>query len=159
MTVEYDRIRKGFVSLQGIKRILGNKLPEDFSKVEVMPDRELTWKMLNKGELLSDNMVSTVRKEFDYSASQYSFCWRTDDMEMYAGMDRKGNPKYQDKYCYKDMDKAFKELAKDIKNACGWASSDLEYSAVTCTSCLVDFYNKLLADVIKQKIRLVEQSR
>lgn len=147
--------------LRGIKNIMGDKLPGDFAEVCIIPDRDTLdiWKMLNKGELISNELVSTVRNEFEYPSSQYDCYWTWDDMEVCVGTDWRGNLKYKDKYCYRDIYKAFRELAKDLLNACGWAHDDLEDAALRHADWLVRVYNERLMDCINQKIKMVEQIR
>lgn len=145
--------------LSGIKNILGNKLPADFATINVMPDRDDTWKMLNKGQLISDELISAVRHEFDYPSSQYDCYWDWDDMEVYEGTDWRGRDKYKDKYCYRDIYKAFRELAQDLLNACGWAHDDLESCATRHAEWLVEVYNRELDKVIKEKIQQIENAK
>ena len=142
--------------LSVIKSILGNKLPDDFASINVMPDREDTWKMLNKGQLVSDELISSVKHEFDYPSSQYDCYWDWDDAEMYDGKDWRGRYKFKDKYCYKNINRAFSELAKDLLNSCGWAHDSLERSATGHAQCLVEVYNKELNKVITEKIKQIE---
>ena len=142
--------------LSGIKNILGNKLPDDFACINVMPDKDDIWKMLNKGQIISNELISDVRQEFDFSSSQHSCYWNWDDMEVYDGTDWRGRNKYKDKYCYRDIYKAFIELAKDLLNACGWSHDDLERSATGFANCLVAVYNKELDKVITEKIKQIE---
>lgn len=143
--------------LDGIKNILGNKLPDDFAAINVMPDGDVTWKMLNKGQLISDELISNVRHEFDYPSSQYDCYWDWDDMEVYDGTDWRGRTKYKNKYCYRDIYKAFMELSKDLLNACGWAHDDLENCATRHAEWLVEVYNRELGKVISEKINQIEK--
>lgn len=142
--------------LTGIKSILGDKLPADFSIVEIFPNNDTTWKMLNKGELVSDELVSTVKGEFDYSSSRYDCYWDTDDREVACGTDWRGNTKYKDRYCYKNLRSAFQELANDLLSACGWASDSIENHALDGVKWLVEQYNKELKSVIANKIKQIE---
>ena len=112
--------------------------------------------MLNKGQLISDELISHVKREFDYSASQYDCYWDWDDMEVYEGTDWRGRDKYKDKYCYRNIRKAFMELAKDLLNACGWAHNDLEYCATGHAEWLVEVYNRELNKVVTEKIKQIE---
>lgn len=155
-SVYADSNKKVKEILQGIKNLMGNDLPSDFAECNVMPDDETTWKMLNKGELLSDELISSIKSEFDYPFSQYDCYWDTDDTEVYAGTDWRGNDKYKDKYCYRDLYKAFDELAKDLLNACGWASNSLENAALGHAEWLVKIYNEKLEKVLSEKRKQVQ---
>lgn len=59
----------------------------DFSNFEICPSSDLAYKMLAKGELVGDELVGSVHREFDsgsYSSlSSYSMYYDTDDMEVY----------------------------------------------------------------------------
>lgn len=145
--------------LSGIKSILGNKLPDDFASINVMPNRDDTWKMLNKGQLVSDELISCVKREFDYPASQYDCYWDWNDTEMYDGTDWRGRIKLKDKYCYRNINSAFNELAKDLLNSCGWAHDDLERSATRHAQWLVEVYNRELNKVITEKIKQIENGK
>ena len=142
--------------LAGIKNLVGKALPSDFTTVDIFPNTDLTWKMLQKGELVSDELVSAVKSEFDYPASQYDCYLDTDDMEVYVGEDWRGNAKYKDKYCYRTLSSAFMELAKDLKNACGYASDKLENAAIQHISWLVQEYNRQLKECIMKKLQMIE---
>ncbi|MBQ9765838.1 MAG: hypothetical protein IJW18_06550 [Lachnospiraceae bacterium] len=147
--------------LAAIKNVMDCELPADFTNVNIYPSNEETgvWKMLNRGELISEEFISEIRSEFDYPSSQYDCYWRTDDMETYAGTDWRGNSKYKYMYCYKDIRGAFEELAKDILNACGYARNDVEERALSKVQWLVDVYNKELRALIDEKLRILEQCR
>ena len=145
--------------LKGINNVLGNKLSADFSVVNILPENDILglWKMLNRGELIAEDFISTAKQSFDYTSSSYDFKWNTDYMEVYEGTDWRGNSKYKDKYCYKDIRNAFEELAKDILFCCGLADSDIEERALDKVSCLVELYNKKLKELIDKKLQQIEQ--
>lgn len=143
--------------LQAIVDLSDGKLNASFADINIFPNNELDWKLLNKGELVSDECISAVRSEMDYTASDYSFKWDTDYREMPAGTDWRGNTKYKDKYCYKNVRYAFEELSKDILNACGYAHDRMESQAVQSSSWLVQEYNKALLKVIAEKINQIKK--
>jgi hypothetical protein len=143
--------------LSAIKNVVNDNLPNDFARVDLMPDRETVWKMLNKGELVSGELISSVRSKFDYSASQYACYCDTDDMEVASGTDWHGNTKYKDKYCYRNMRAAFQELEKDLLNACDYAEDSIEECTLNHIKWLVEVYNKDLRDLIDKKVKQIEQ--
>lgn len=79
--------------LEGIKDILGDKIPEDYAEVGIFPSDETIWKMLNKGELVSNELVSDVRSEFDSMNYTYDYLIESDEMERCVGTDWRGNNK------------------------------------------------------------------
>lgn len=139
--------------INGIREILGSMSPASLSPVNIYPNNDIVWKDLKKGILLSDEMISAVRSEFTYDADTYSYNWDTDSMEMIAGRDLFGNTKYKDKYCYQDVYKAYRELAKDLLNCCGYASDVLENRAVDLVAPLVEEYNKALREKINVMVK------
>ena len=135
-------------------------LPSDFCSFDVFPDKDTLWKMLNKGELISDEMVGTIRSEFDSSSysslSSYSSNYDTDEMESYEGEGFFGGSKYKSKYCYYNVYAACRELASDIKSACRYKDDKIEERAVEIASELIKEYNKLMAAEIKRKIAAIK---
>ncbi|MCI5711758.1 MAG: hypothetical protein MR324_01265 [Lachnospiraceae bacterium] len=148
--------------LEGIKQIAGDQLPNDFLAVDIYPDKNSTidtiWKMLNKGEMISQELVSTVKDEFDYPSSQYDCYWTTRDMEVTVGTDWRGNLKTKDRYCYMNIYEACVELGKDILNACEWAKDDIEERAVGIVEALVEEYNKELKQSIQSKLEQINSA-
>lgn len=142
--------------LKGIKRILGDKLPSDFAEINIFPDDRSYIRMFERGEVVGEELVRYAKAEFNYKSSEYSCFWTTDDMEVCVGKDRKGYSKFKEQYCFDNMDKAFKELAKDIKQACSFAKSDFERIAISKVESLVNKYNKELEKVLKEKVQMVE---
>lgn len=142
--------------IEGIINVLEKDSPTILSKIEVFPDSDMTWKMLNKGELLSDEMISAVKKEFDYDADTYSCKWTTDYIERPAGKDIFGNYKTKEKYCYKNVTVAYEELAKDLLNCFEWAKDELEKRAVEVSSWLVEIYNKMLREEINKRVKILD---
>lgn len=135
--------------LTAIANLVGkNKLPSDFCNVDVYPDRDTVWKMLEKGEIIGENFVSIVRREFSYSASEYQTYIDWDDMEDYRG---------RDKYCYRAQD-AVEELRKDVQNAVRWARSDIEDGALGYVNGIVNDYNQKLKTCLNQKIKVAESA-
>lgn len=153
--------------LRGICQILKSEglagdLPNDFANVSVFPDEnDATWRMLNKGELISDEMVSSIRSEFNsgtYSSlSSYESYWDTDDMEVSAGTGFGGRTKYKDKYCYRNLRSAFQELAKDILSACYYKDDYIVERASDTVKWLIDQYNKKLENLISIRIAYIEK--
>lgn len=138
---------------------LANDLPANFSEINIFPENDLYWKMLNKGQIMSDEMISTIKSKFhsrSYSdLGSYNY-WDTDYTERPDGTNLRGNTKWKEKYCYKNMSKAFQELAKDLLNAIDFKDDVIEDRALEIIKVLVDEYNKLLVDIISEKIIYLE---
>ncbi len=128
--------------------VKAGKLPSDFCTVDVCPDtNNVVWQMLNRGEIISNNFISKVKKEFSYSASEYKTYIDSDDMEDYRG---------RDVYCYKAGD-ASRELGRDLGNALKWAKRDIEEGALDYVKSLVETYNKNLKACLERKISAVKK--
>lgn len=136
-------------------------LPESFVIVDCFPKEDSTWKMLNKGELLSDEMVSSIRNEFkskDYSEiSSYEMYWDTDYMERSSGSDFRGRTKYRDKYCYRNIREAFQELAKDLLDACYYKDDYIMDRAIDLVKGFIVEYNEKLEQSLKERIDYIEK--
>lgn len=130
--------------LKAISVVVGTeKLPSDFCNVDVSPDtRDDIWKMLNKGEIIGDNFIGKVKREFDYSASDYKTYIDWDDMEDYRG---------KDVYNYNAREAA-DELGRDLGGALRYAKSDIEEAALGYVKSVVNSYNERLKAFLEKKI-------
>ena len=139
---------------------LGGSIPADFSKVAVFPNDDLVWKMLCNGEVMSSEMVSAIRSEYDSgpcsSVNDYECYWDTDYTEVYAGTSF-GRDKYKDKYCYSNMREAFQELARDILSACHYRDDEIEERAIDLLKGIIDVYNQKLKNVLAPKISYMKK--
>ena len=147
-SVYYKNNQKIIDILKAISVSVGSdKLPSDFCSFNVSPDTsDIIWKMLNKGEIVGDNYIGIVKREFSYSASEYKTYIDWDDTEDYRG---------KDVYNYNASD-ASKELGKDLGNALGWAKSDIEEATLGYIKSLVDSYNKNLKVCLEKKIASIK---
>ena len=140
---------------------LASDIPTNFSNIDIFPENDLYWKMLSKGQIMSDEMISAVTKEFRSGSwsdiSNYVNSCDYDEIERIEGTDWRGNLKTRDKYCYRNVHKAFQELAGDLLNACYYADTELENRAVEIASALIDEYNKLLKNVLNEKIKYLDK--
>lgn len=136
--------------LKAVSVLVGSdKLPSDFCSVDIYPDTNNTvWKMLNRGEIISDNFIGLVKREFNYSASEYRTYIDWDDSEDYRG---------KDVYNYNAND-ASRELGKDLGHALKWAKSDIEDGAIDYIKELVDSYNKNLKACLEKKIQAIKRN-
>lgn len=143
--------------IDGIMNILAEKTPSNFSKINVFPDNDISWKMLNRGELLSDEMISAVKSQFDYSADSYSYKWDTDYTEVIVGKSLFGDFKCKEKYCYENLYDAYIELRKDLMNCFKWTKDRLEERAVEVTSWVVGEYNEELSEEINKRVEMLNK--
>lgn len=141
--------------LTAIANLIGrDKLPSDFCKVDVYPERDMVWKMLEKGEIIGENFVSIVRREFEYSASYYRTYIDYDDTEVTEyGRGMFGRDREVTKYNYNAQD-AVEELRRDVQNAVKWAKSNIEDNALGYVNGIVNNYNQRLKICLNQKISI-----
>jgi len=137
--------------LKAVSIIVGaDKLPADFCKIDVYPDTsDVVWKMLNRGEIVSDNYIGIVKREFDYSASDYKTYIDWDDSEDYRG---------KSIYNYNAND-ASRELGSDLANALRYAKSDIEDATLGYVKVLVDSYNRNIKACLERKISSINSIR
>lgn len=143
--------------LKSLKDFFGSSLLSDFDSVEVFPEKDTYWKMLNKGEILSDEMIPVIKRHFDQFLSDYECYIDSDDREVSAGTDLRGNTKYKDKYCYCHINQAFESLADDILSSCYYADDKIQERAFEIIKVLVDEYNKELEGFIKDRVQIAER--
>lgn len=140
---------------------LSDDLPDNFSNIDIFPTDDIYWKMLNKGEIMSDEMISTVLKELRdvnrNNAYDYVCYCDYDEVEKNVGTDWRGNSKTRDRYCYKNVYKAFQELAQNLLDSCGYAHDEIEERALEIIRILIDEYNKLLKNELASKIAYLEE--
>ena len=135
--------------LKAVSATVGaEKFPSDFCVVDVYPDtNDTVWKMLNRGEIISDNFIGMVKREFDYSASEYKTYIDWDDMEDYRG---------KDIYNY-NASEASRELGRDLGNALRYAKSDIEEASLGYIKGIVDSYNRKLKECLDKKISMIKK--
>ncbi len=140
--------------LKAVASIVGSgKLSSDFCTVNVYPkSSDTTWKMLERGQLISDDFIGTVKSEFSYSASDYKCYIDTDEYEGVSIGGRRA--KIEWRY---EANEACGELEKDLGNALGWAKREIEERALSHVSYLVDMYNKELNNLLNNKINAIRQ--
>ncbi|MDE6834016.1 MAG: ferredoxin [Ruminococcus sp.] len=128
--------------------VSSGKLSSDFCSFDIYPDtNDIVWKMLNRGEIIGDNFIGIVKREFSYSASEYKTYIDWDDMEDYRG---------KSIYNYNASD-ASRELGNDLGNALRYAKSDIEDGALSYIKGLVDSYNRNLKTCLEKKIAEIKK--
>lgn len=144
--------------LTAVTNLVGkDKLPSDFCKVDVYPDRDTVWKMLESGEIVGENFVSIVRREFKYSASEYRTYIDWDDTEVTEyGRGMFGRDREVTKYNYNAQD-AVNELRSDLQGAVKWARSDIEEATLGYVNGLVNSYNRNLKVCLDKKIQEIKK--
>ena len=154
-SIYYKENQKIIQLLKEAEKLSDKNLGSDFSNFEICPSSDLAYKMLAKGELVGDELVGSVHREFDsgsYSSlSSYSMYYDTDDMEVYEGHGLFGD-KYKDKYSYRDLSEATRELEKDLRSALKYRGDEIERHALDKIKWLVQVYNKEAQQAISAKI-------
>lgn len=158
-SVYYKENQKIILLLKQAEKLSEKKLSSNFSDFDIYPSSDCCYKMLNKGELVGDNLVGRVRDEFDsgsYSSLRsYRMYYDWDDMEMYVGRGMFGKDKYDNKYCYRSLVEATRELEKDLRSALKYKTDDIQEHAVGIINVLVDVYNRKAKEEIIKKIDML----
>lgn len=89
------------------------------------------------------------------SYRNYALTCDIDDMERYCGTDWRGNAKTKEKFCYRNVRKAFQELAGDILTNCGY--DKMVDRAKEIINTLIDVYNNQIKEVLTPKIEFLEK--
>lgn len=149
--------------LDRAKRILGDRLPADFTSFDIRVANDVTFKMLGKGEVLGSSYVSNIREEFDgydwTGRSHYRMNFDTmdrEDMVEKKGLFGSSSYVYKTKYCYSGVGKACRELINDIKYAFDMKYDEIEESAAGWANQVVYVYNSRAKEAIQEKISLIE---
>ena len=158
-SIYYKENQKIIEMLKQIEKLSDKKLGEDFSSFEIYPYRDICYKMLQKGELVGDNLVSSVYDEFrsgSYSSlSSYRMYFDTDSMERYAGTGLFGKEKYVDKYCYGNLSEATRELEKDLRNALRYTTDRIQRHASEIARGLTETYNNQAKEELAKKLAML----
>lgn len=144
--------------LTAIANLIGkDKLPSDFCKFDVYPERDTVWKMLETGEIVGENFVSIVKRQFEYSSSYYRTYIDYDDTEVTEyGRGMFGRDREVTKYNYNAQD-AVNELRSDLQNAVRWAKSDIEDGVLGYVNGLINSYNRNLKACLDKKIQEIKK--
>lgn len=104
-----------------------------------------------------------IRVLRELSGEYYSLSWYTDrcdidDTEEYVGTGLFGGDKYKTKYAFNHLNDAFKEIEKDIKEACSSViSSDSVDMADTLVSSIIDNCMRELKPELNKKAQILEK--
>lgn len=90
------------------------------------------------------------------SRSDYRDYMDTDDTEVYAGTSFFGNDKYEEKYCYKDVNKACEEYIGDLKDAINYVDYDSQVID-TIDAALKDYKERVQKEIDK-KVALLSKA-
>ena len=154
-SIYYKENQKIVELLKKAEKLSDKNLGSNFSSFDIYPSNDIAYKMLVKGELVGDELVDGVHSEFNsgsYSSlSSYAMYYDTDDIEVYEGHGLFGD-KYKDKYCYRDLSEATRELEKDLRSALKYRADSIENHALDKIKWLVQTYNEEAKKAISYKI-------
>lgn len=145
-------------------QILGDRIPSDFAEFDAWVGNDVTYKMLERGEVMGNNYVSNIRSKFDsYDWTDRShYLIEIDTMERDEMVEKKGlfgSSSYvtKTKYCYHGVENACRELAGDIKYACDDLRDEIEQDAAGYVNSVIYTYNKAAKEELKKKIKQLEE--
>ena len=142
----------------------GIMLPADFKEFEVFPGGSKNSTLVDiinaRLKEFEDRGCSDVMREFNgcnyTSRSDYRDYMDTDDTEVYAGTSFFGNDKYEEKYCYKDVNKACEEYMGDLKDAINYVDYDSQVID-TIDAALKDYKERVQKEIDK-KVALLSKA-
>ena len=107
-----------------------------------------------------DRGCNDVMREFNgcnyTSRSDYRDYMDTDDTEVYAGTSFFGNDKYEEKYCYKDVNKACEEYMGDLKDAINYV--DYDSQVIDTIDAALNDYKERVQKEIDKKVALLSKA-
>lgn len=155
-SVYYKENQKIISLLKQAEKLSDRDLGSNFAEFDVSPSNDSCYKWLRKGELVGDNLIEEVRTKFksgNYSSlSSYRMYFDTDDMEMYAPSGLFGKEKLVDRYCYKSLTEAIRELESDLYDALWYVDDEIIDHAKGVVDGLVYVYNDEAKKEIERKL-------
>lgn len=143
--------------LREVKSIVEGNLSSDYDQVSVFPQEDIVWKNLNRGEMMSSELVSMCKNDLE-DINYYSMYWTTECAEGWTGKNWLGKTIIRDMYCYTSLYEAYKMLANDIRLACAYNRHEIESRARVVIEPFVSDYNKKLKEILKNKIQIAERA-
>ena len=145
----------------------GVNLPADFKEFAVFPggsanekDSVLVYMLNVRLKEFEDRGCEDVMREFNgcnyTSRSDYRDYMDTDDTEVYAGTSFFGNDKYEEKYCYKDVNKACEEYIGDLKDAINYV--DYDSQVLDTIDAALNDYKERVQKEIDKKVALLSKA-
>ena len=162
--VQYKQYADVLQEFAGAAAAGGIMLPADFKEFEVFPGGSKNSTLVDiinaRLKEFEDRGCSDVMREFNgcnyTSRSDYRDYMDTDDTEVYAGTSFFGNDKYEDKYCYKDVNKACEEYMGDLKDAINYVDYDSQVID-TIDAALKDYKERVQKEIDK-KVALLSKA-
>ena len=142
----------------------GIMLPADFKEFAVFPGGSKNSTLVDiinaRLKEFEDRGCNDVMREFNgcnyTSRSDYRDYMDTDDTEVYAGTSFFGNDKYEDKYCYKDVNKACEEYMGDLKDAINYV--DYDSQVIDTIDAALNDYKERVQKEIDKKVALLSKA-
>lgn len=131
-------------------------IPEKFLTIQLRPDSKLIkefQRFIKTGILDFADGILTELSDSVYSLSSYVDYCDIDDQEEYAGEGMFGRSKYVTKYCFTNTSAAFKEMKKDLEDACRYSFDErIVEQAYGVIKGIAEQYSKSLKEELKSKV-------
>lgn len=135
----------------------GVMISEELLRIETRPSSKLIkefQRFIKTGILdFAGNILAELSDSL-YSLSSYADYCDIDDQEEYAGEGMFGRSKYVTKYCFSNTSEAFKEMKKDLEDACKYSFNErIAEQAYGCVKGIVEQYSRDLKEELKSKAK------
>lgn len=135
----------------------GVMISDDLLSIQTRPSSKLIQefqKFIKTGLLDFAGIILAELSDRLYSLSSYVDYCDIDDLEEYAGEGMFGRTKYVTKYCFKNTSEAFKEMKKDLEDACKSSFNErIAEQAYSCVKGIVEEYSRDLKEELKSKAK------
>lgn len=136
-------------------------ISEELLTIETRPSSKLIkefQRFIKTGVLDFAGNILAELSDSCYSLSSYVDYCDIDDQEEYAGEGMFGRTKYVTKYCFRNTSEAFKEMKKDLEEACKYSFNErIAEQAYGCVREIVKQYSKDLKVELKNKVRQLKK--
>lgn len=133
----------------------GVMISEELLTIQTRPNSKLIkefQRFIKTGVLDFAGNILAELSDSCYSLSSYVDYCDIDDQEEYAGEGMFGRIKYVTKYCFRNTSEAFKEMKKDLEEACKYSFNErIAEQAYGCVKGIVEAYSKDLKVELKNK--------
>lgn len=135
------------------------KIPNEYTVISVKKDKSYEYNLEYWDSYIQDYASHVLNGLSDsvYSLNSYTDYCDWDDSEEYAGTGLFGKDKYVTKYCYKDTQSAFKEMAKDLKGEIYYYISGELQERIKGLYEGLEAYNQCIHDEMRNQVKKIKE--
>lgn len=135
------------------------KIPDEFAVISVEKDKAYEYNLEYWDDYIQNYSAHVLNGLSDsvYSLKSYAGYCDWDDTEECAGTGLFGSTKYVTKYCYKDTESAFKEMANDLKGEIYYYISGELQERIKGLYEGLEAYNQRISQNMREQIRKIQE--